>query len=60
MDRLRSVYSRIDSTFHDGQSQNGTRSIGSNSELIWGSFQSVPAELFVPCEGEQIVSPTQL
>lgn len=42
------------------QSQNGTRFIGSNSELIWGNFQSVPAELLVPCEGEQIMPPTQL
>lgn len=42
------------------ESQNGTRFISSNIEVIQGNFQSVPAELLVPCEGEQILPPTQL
>lgn len=42
------------------ESQNGARFISSKSEVIWGNFQSVPAELLVPCGGEHILPPTQL
>lgn len=42
------------------QSQNGARFIGSRDEVASGSFQSVPAELFVPCGGERIPQPTEL
>lgn len=39
------------------ESQNGTRTITSNREVIRGSFRSIPADLLVPCDGEQILEP---
>lgn len=42
------------------ESQNGTRYISSDIGVSWGDFQSIPMELLVPCEGDQIFPPTQL